>query len=54
MISEVHPSHPEIFAGLPLAYGETHRIPDGDPLSGNTSHSAALEKVYPWLDNARN
>lgn len=44
---------PEIFRSLPVVYGETRRDPDGDdPLSGNTSQSPSLGKVYDWLSPA--
>lgn len=53
MISHHEFSHetPEIFQSLPVAYGETLRDPEStSPISGNTSQSPSLAKVYDWLD----
>lgn len=48
---EFRQEKPEVFRGIPVAYGETIRDQESvDPLSGNTSHSPSLEKVYDWLE----
>lgn len=41
---------PEVFRGISVAYGEVlHDADSPNPLSGNTSHSPSLSKVYEWL-----